>query len=371
MKRLRLSILSLALVVVTFALAFTALRTASALWTSTLYTFTMGMLLMAVIAARFRRGNEKAFWFGFAVFGWAVFIVGLGPWPNPYRSARGGIGIALNPHLLTSELILFLVPYLRTETNDLEAIEQITSNTIAIAHLLVTLATAIGGGVIALLIKKRRGPLVSLKSLTTLAVASVATVFFSSSFFARSPTPFFPPSESSDDDQKISWFPKYLKAMGEPSLWTLSQQNPAATVYRLLWLPTFHHPVCVRIDRTRPQVTLHVTVLDGKGGYEPGRIAIERTMALRRDEVEDLDRFLVQTAFWNMPTDEQIGAMIADGDYLIVEGVKGGEYHLVSRADPTKAYRDLCQRVLDLSGLKYQENWRGYHEVSLDNPPKK
>lgn len=121
-------------------LAFTALRTASPLWTSVLYTFTIGVLMVAVIAARFRRGAEKAFWFGFALFGWVIFIVGLGPWPNPYPDPEEGLGIALNRYLLTSQFILFLVPYLRTDATSLESIDRITTNTIGIAHLLVTLA---------------------------------------------------------------------------------------------------------------------------------------------------------------------------------------------------------------------------------------
>ena len=70
MKRLQVSILSVILVTVACALAFTALKTASDFWLSALYTFTTVLLLAAVIAARFRRGNEMAFWFGFAVFGW-------------------------------------------------------------------------------------------------------------------------------------------------------------------------------------------------------------------------------------------------------------------------------------------------------------
>jgi len=57
MKRLQVSILAIVLVVAVFAMAFTALRTASGLWLTTLYTFTSALLLFAVLAARFRRGH--------------------------------------------------------------------------------------------------------------------------------------------------------------------------------------------------------------------------------------------------------------------------------------------------------------------------
>lgn len=59
MKSLQLPILALLLIVAACAIAFTALKTASELWYDAFYTFTAAVLLAAVIAARFRRRNEK------------------------------------------------------------------------------------------------------------------------------------------------------------------------------------------------------------------------------------------------------------------------------------------------------------------------
>ena len=59
-------------------------------------------------------GNERAFWFGFAVFGWCFFVLGLGPWPNPSMTAMGWASHSTEPTDVSS--ILFLVPYLRAET---------------------------------------------------------------------------------------------------------------------------------------------------------------------------------------------------------------------------------------------------------------
>jgi hypothetical protein len=126
MKRLKISILALILVTVACALAFTAVKTASDFWLSALYTFATVLLLAAVIAARFRRGNEKAFWFGFAVFGCGFFVLGMGPWPVPTDGGPNDMRIPLNRHLLTSRLIDFLVPYL-TETDDLGTVNETTT----------------------------------------------------------------------------------------------------------------------------------------------------------------------------------------------------------------------------------------------------
>ena len=55
------------------------------------------------------------------------------------------------------------------------------------------------------------------------------------------------------NDFEVEWYSKQLVAMGERPLWKLTQGDREATVYRLLWLPSFHHPVCVRIDRSDPR----------------------------------------------------------------------------------------------------------------------
>jgi hypothetical protein len=350
MKRLQVSILAIVVTIVASALAFAALKTASDLWLSALYTFTTVLLLAAVIAARFRRGDEKAFWFGFAVFGCGFFVMGLGPWPSAFDGENDGTGISLNRNLLTSRVILFLVPYLRTETNDLGAIDKITTNTIGIAHLLVTLTLAIGGGVIAILIRRRRGRLASVKSLAIVVALTLVTSLIGSLGLRQS--------------SQFGWhYSAHLAAVGETSIRMVSRRKPDPTVYRLLWLPSFHHSVCVRIDRAGEGAKLRVWVLDGKGGYEPGQIAIDKSVSLDADKVRELDHRMEQAAFWKMPTQEKrdVNVIDTDGDQLIIEGVKGGEYHIVDRRMPDQAFTTLCRQLLDLTGLKMQDTWQEYH----------
>ena len=333
---LRVSILAIILGVAACAMAFTALRTASKLWYSVLYTFTAFLLLTAVLAARFRRGNERAFWFGFAVFGWAFFLLGYRPWMNAFGDLADPSGPPLNPNLLTSRVILFLLPHLRKPTNSLGGIDEITQITLGIAHLLMALIVGIAGGFFAVLLRRRSRSRISVKSLAVLAglalVASVATSVYS----ARPSARFFPAgafSERQDLGFRDEWYSKHLAAMGEPSLPALAQRDRDATVYRLLWLPSFHHPVCVRIERTGEGARLHAKVLDGKGGYEPGQIAIDRILTLDAEQWNHLDRLLQEAAFWEMPTQlEDDGG--CDGDQLIVEGVNGGKYHVVDRWEP-------------------------------------
>ena len=161
-------------------------------------------------------------------------------------------------------------------------------------------------------------------------------------------------------DFVAAWYSGHLRAMGEPSLWQVSRNIKDKTVYRLLWLPSFHHSICVRIDRTPAGPKLHATVLDGAGGYKPGLVAIERNIVLPEDEWKTLNQLLEQAGFWTMPTRlaEDGGC---DGDQLIIEGVSGGTYHLVDRWMPEPAYLELCRHMLDLTGLDIQQSWGSYH----------
>jgi hypothetical protein len=134
MKRLQITIAALTLIVVACAIALTALRTASDFWCSALYTLTVALLLFAVLAARYQRGNGKAFWFGFATFGFAFFLLGYGPWRAPAFDP-GEIKVPLNRNLVTSRVILALAPYVIKESDEVEDIDRLTANAVSIAHV--------------------------------------------------------------------------------------------------------------------------------------------------------------------------------------------------------------------------------------------
>jgi hypothetical protein len=367
MKQFRTSILGLVLVVAAFAIAFAALRSGSDLWFAAIYTFIVLLLLLSVIIARFRRGDEKAFWFGFAVFGWGFFLIGFGLWINPYADFDFDEGepSRLNPNLMTSRLIHLVVTYLRKSVDDVEDIEKITWNTIGIAHLILTLVIAILGGMIGTVARRRRGKIISVRSLAILALAAAIPAFAWSSASLRPPNSYFPKlafdEEKDASEFSSAWYSSHLRAMGEPSLWALARKNQTASVYRLLWLPSFHHPVCVRISSTAGGARLHVKVLDGAGGFRPGLVAIERNIMLPEHEWNNLNRYLKQAGFWKMPTRPEDDLGVEDGAQLILEGVQAGTYHVVDRQIPEPAYKELCRHMLELTGLDVQAQWARYH----------
>jgi hypothetical protein len=79
MRNLRFTIASLLGVVLFFGVGFAALREANDLWESGLFTLTVGILLVGVLLAVYRAQTKRAYWVGFALFGWVYLALTLVP----------------------------------------------------------------------------------------------------------------------------------------------------------------------------------------------------------------------------------------------------------------------------------------------------
>jgi hypothetical protein len=369
MKSPRVSILGLIAGVVACGVAFAALRLGSDYWLSAFYTMTVALLLFAVVAARYRRGTSRAFWFGFAVFGWGMFLLGSNPW-MPRSGFDGEFSNDINPNLLTTRLIQFVVVKIRMGTDDLQRINQISANTIGIVHLMAVLAVGTVGGLLAVAMKKRGRRIAAQpdparrSNVLPSVVILVSLTFAGMGALDRKSTTYILDKKmalkGNGFGSRIKWYLRPLQAADEPSLLSLSRRDHQAVVFRFLWLPSFDHSVCVRVFKENGRARLRATVLDGQGGS--GQVAIDKTIELGEDQWKDLERHLETAAFWKMPTQDPSDPG-TDGDRCIVEGVKSGLYPVVDRHEPDPAYTALCRSMLDLTGLQTQEAWDGYHQV--------
>ncbi len=52
-----------------------------------------------------------------------------------------------------------------------------------------------------------------------------------------------------------------------------------------------------------------------------------------------------------------------------MEGVKLGVYHVVDRQLPDPPYSKLCRYMLNLTGIKMREAWKGYHTKESSAEP--
>ena len=99
---------------------------------------------------------------------------------------------------------------------------------------------------------------------------------------------------------RAEWYSQHLRAMNEPSL--LEARNDGSShIYRFLWLRTFDHPIALRL-RVRPEGdgVLTVRVLNGMGGYGPGRVRIKRTVDVNSDRVSSFLESLEKIGFWRL-----------------------------------------------------------------------
>jgi hypothetical protein len=78
MGRASISIAGMLGVVLFGAVALAALRSGSDLWLSGVYTTALGVLGFATLGAVLRRGPARAYWVGFAIFGWGYLALANG-----------------------------------------------------------------------------------------------------------------------------------------------------------------------------------------------------------------------------------------------------------------------------------------------------
>jgi hypothetical protein len=86
MRRYSFSIRGLMSVVVILALAFAALRTPSRIWANAWFSLALSGLTVAIPGAVATVEDRRAFWVGFAAFGWVYFAFTLAPWVDKEAS---------------------------------------------------------------------------------------------------------------------------------------------------------------------------------------------------------------------------------------------------------------------------------------------
>lgn len=129
-------------------------------------------------------------------------------------------------------------------------------------------------------------------------------------------------------------YSKFLEVMKEPEF--CKQPIPEHTQsYRFMWLPTFEHPVFMRVNVQQDGTALlQVKILSGEGGYDWGHVQTNTTRRLSADEEATLFTTLADIGFWNLPARVEFKDpfhTILDGTEWAIEGVRDGDCHAVAR----------------------------------------
>jgi hypothetical protein len=161
--------------------------------------------------------------------------------------------------------------------------------------------------------------------------------------------PLFPHWQNLDQFRE-RWYSEHLRAMNEGAL----SDSHVGLHIRFLMLPSFSHPVSVRIDCDK-DCELVAYRLSGYGGYEPGAIDKRVARKLTSKEVQTFNRQLRAADLWHGQPKSDFGV---DGSRWIVEAQRPEGYvawDLWSpQGPPFQAFIDLCQLMMRLAALDSQ-----------------
>lgn len=123
-----------------------------------------------------------------------------------------------------------------------------------------------------------------------------------------------------------------------------SAPNASAEVYRIFIIPTFYHPLSIRVEKSGSDYLLVAKRLSGQGGYGWGTLKDEKKRRLSEGEWRSLLNLLNNASFWTLPTSDKEFESNEKGEITIcldstswtLEGVSSGKYHVVDRYCPER-----------------------------------
>lgn len=156
------------------------------------------------------------------------------------------------------------------------------------------------------------------------------------------------------DPLRKGWYASMMQALHENYLW---KEDNKQEVYRFIWLRTFHHPVAVRVEHTNGSTIAVQKESSGAGGYEPGRLIVDRQTAVTNAEFSTLKTKFDTALFWREPFDKT-SEYGCDGAVWIFEARNAKGYHVIERWAPKQGrpYHELGLLMLKQSGFEFAEN---------------
>jgi len=158
------------------------------------------------------------------------------------------------------------------------------------------------------------------------SASCVAQEYFPKSCFA---------SSEGSHNFKAEWYSSQLKALKEAPLYA-EKIDAKIECYRFTWLRTFHHPVVLRVDVQKEGTgKFTIKVASGAGGYEPGKLVRNETKNWDGPRVKKIRDSFAAEKFFEIQSYEE-GKLGCDGAEWIIEAVRDGKYHIISRWSPTE-----------------------------------
>jgi hypothetical protein len=151
------------------------------------------------------------------------------------------------------------------------------------------------------------------------------------------------------------WYSVMLFNLKEP---VIKNYQGEKEICRFTWLRTFNHPVSIRIEKQNNIIKLFNKICNGAGGYRPGKLILDTTINITKDQYDSLAQKLDNINFWNLKT-EQLDDRGNDGSEWIFEAIKNNKYHMVTRWTPSEArqgnFRTVGEYLISLSKMDSSE----------------
>ncbi len=183
-------------------------------------------------------------------------------------------------------------------------------------------------------------------------------------------------SDYRDFEQK--WYSSSLYSFKEPILYT---KTDSITIYRLLWLRSFHKPVCFTFKEFTGNHFLNAKTLDRQPAFYPyieGKGRDEKTGKEIFDTIQKADRFAIidfdtikvvtsgqwneiekyisNLEFWDRPVADPGNDSSHDGSNWILEGRSNDKYHFITRRNARGNLMDLVKYLIKLSDIPIKDD---------------
>ncbi len=114
--------------------------------------------------------------------------------------------------------------------------------------------------------------------------------------------------------------------------------------FRFVCIPSFRHPMCIRIEHKKGETILYAKVTSGAGGYHPGKLVIDSKSLMSAEKYAEFRSKLQSTKFFEQTEDQEED--VSDGNQWVFEGNDGGKYHLVNTLSGGISLRGLGNFLL-------------------------
>ncbi len=151
------------------------------------------------------------------------------------------------------------------------------------------------------------------------------------------------------DTSVVERYSKYLTALQEPVVYSDTSNYE---IYRFTWLRTFKNPIAVRITKKVNEFRIYWKVSDGAGGFEPGKLIIDKNKKISKGEWDKFQTLLIKMNYWNL--DNIPDEPFIDGSHWILEGRTQNQYSVVDKRSPNQEsyYWKCCYFLIELTNLK-------------------